>query len=494
MAKKTLYFDSYCGYFVAAATEDGKLSDFNFEKPVKGCVAGNVYKGRVSKILPGMQAAFVDCGLERNCYLSFDEPLSDADYFVGDGKSGLPELKEGDEICVQVIKPPMGNKGAKVTARLSFVGNSLVYFPTASCVAVSRKISDGELRTNLAYAAEKLKSAEEGLIVRTAAPYVTRDELEKEYEALKNLYKGVMIAYEKVSVGTLLYADSSLPLRILRDVQSKDIEEIVVGSPELQKGVEKLMDMVPPNRRCTVKLHSSPRDLMDEVGVSEQLSELISRRVDLENGAYLIIEKTEALTVIDVNTGSFTGDDKLEDTAYYTNTLAAREVARQVRLRNIGGIVVVDFIDMKDSAHGEAVTAALENALKGDRAKCQVAPMSQFGLVEFTRKRTGASARSRLTKTCCACRGTGRVVSDEYTVFEIRARVLGLYADGARNIKVDMGAEVLLKLSGWTEMLQNIKNRCPELKLYGVPHRSYHGGKTEYSTEFELNERTVRLI
>jgi len=494
MTKKTLYFDSYCGYFVAAATEDGKLSDFNFEKPLKGCVAGNVYKGRVSKILPGMQAAFVDCGLERNCYLSFDEPLSDAYYFVGDGKSGLPDLKEGDWICVQVVKPPMGNKGAKVTARLSFVGNSLVYFPHTPCVAVSRKISDGELRSNLAYAAEKLKSAEEGLIVRTVAPYVTRDELEREYNALKNLYNGIMTAYERADTGVLLYADSSLPLRILRDMQSKDIEEIVVGSPELKEAVEKLMDLVPPSRRCAVRLHSSRRDLMDEVGVALQLRELVSRRVDLENGAYLIIEKTEALTVIDVNTGSFTGDDKLEDTAYYTNTLAAREVARQVRLRNIGGIVVVDFIDMKDPAHGEAVTAALKNALKNDKAKCAVAPMSQFGLVEFTRKRTGASARSRITKTCCACRGTGRVVSDEYTVFEIRARTLSLYTEGARNIRVDMSADVLGKLSGWTEMLEDIKRRCPDINLYGVPHRSYHGGKTEYSTEFEPDDRTVRLI
>lgn len=498
MSKKTIYFDGYCGYVISAIVENGKITEFYFEKTDENSVTGNIYKGRVESVLDGMQAAFINCGLERNCYLSADDMFPDAGKYDGENGENLPSLMlhEGDEIMVQIVKAPVGNKGARVTAFPSFVGKNLIYLPLTPFVGVSRKITDGELRKNLIYSAGKLKRQDEGLVFRTAAPYAKRSLLELEISYLRNLYSKVYEGFQKAGVGELLYADVALPIRVMRDTLSRDIERIVTGTPKLEKLMRELVNLYPPAARMPVGLHNSCRDMLEEKGFSEQIFEMISPKVMLDNGAYLVIEKTEALTVIDVNTGKFTGNDSLEQTVYYTNILAAREIARQVKLRNIGGIVVVDFIDMQSPAHRKALVEELERALKKDSAKCAVSPMSEFGLVEFTRKRTGVSPLSVLTKPCKHCK-TGYVQSPKFLALKIRAKLLNLYAEGNKLFRVDLNYDVLTELSEWKEFTDDLKERLKGAELFAVPHKSYPDEQLNYRFEnacLPLPANAIKLI
>lgn len=474
-ARKTIYFDSFCGITVSLITENGKLTEYDIEKQKKSCAAGNIYKGRVESVLCGMQAAFVNCGLERNCFLSAEDAFSDSEKYEGDSAQyTFPELKEGDEILVQVSKLPVGKKGAKVTTRLSIVGNYLIYLPDSPFIGVSRKIDDEELRHNLAYTAKRIKGENEGLVVRTAAPYARQNSIKSEYAYLKNLYEDIKKNAKNAEVGQLLYTDDFLTVRVLRDVLSRDVDKIVVGNARLKEAVDGLMNLYPADTRRPVVLHDTGRSMFDELGLSDQILALTSPRADLENGGYLVIEKTEALTVIDVNTGKFTGDYNLEQTVYHTNLLAAREIARQVKLRNIGGIVVVDFIDMNSVAHNRALVEELERCLKADKAKCFISPMSQFGLVEFTRKRIGGNPLSLMVKPCKYCRDAGYTATEELVLVRLRGKILDAVADGATALRIDMNADVLERLLKWQEMLDDFKARAKDVKIYAVPHRTYH--------------------
>ena len=499
MSKRTIYFNEYCGYDQAAVTEDGKLIEFNFEKRSGGEVVGNVYKGKVETVLPGMQAAFVNCGLARNCYVSAEDAVPDA---AGGGADGVqvafPELKEGDEIMVQVVKPPVGKKGARVTAHPTYVGNSLIYMPDFHFVGISRKIDDKELRGSLVYSVKKLIGENEGAIIRTAAPYQKREQIVNELNYLRKLHAEVKQNFEKAKVGDLLYTDAALPIRVMRDVLAADVEKIVVGTQPLKQAVTGLMDLFPAESRRPVILHEGNTDMLDELGISQQIEELTGPKVALDNGGYLVIEKTEALTVIDVNTGSFTGDDSLEQTVYFTNVLAAREIARQVRLRNIGGIVVVDFIDMQKAAHSKAIVQELERALANDKVKCQVSPMSRLGLVEFTRKRSGGNPLSYLVRQCTKCSGSGQRKTVEYIIFSIRAKLLKLFDEGKTEVRLDLSPEVFTKLCEREEVIADLKSRCKKMKVYAVPHKSFVNEQIHIrckgDEDYSLPEDPTKLI
>lgn len=484
MEKKTVYFDNSCGMESYAVTQDGKLTEFSYESEDRKNIVGNIYKGKVCDVLGGMQAAFVNCGLERNCYLSVEDLIPDRNKYEGediDAPSVL-DLKPGDEILVQVVKAPVGKKGAKVTTNLSFVGKYTIFLPTVPFIGVSRKIHDAELRKNLAFGAARMRKGSEGMIIRTAAPYANRKEKTEELNYFRKLYRSIKSHFASAQVGDLLYSDYPLYMRVLRDNLLFDVEKICVGNRQLAENVQEVIKLTGA-RIKSFEVHDEKRDMYSDLGITEQIAALTSTRAELDNGAYLVIEKTEALTVIDVNTGSFTGDDSLEHTVYYTNILAAREIARQVRLRNIGGIIVVDFIDMSDEKHRDAIVAELENALDGDKTKCNVLPMSKFGLVEFTRKRTGPSVSAQLVEPCRHCGGTGRACAPQLTIMKIRARLLELLSEGNSFICIDMNAEIARKMIAWNTLVEGLKEMYPLARIYIVPHRTYHEENSTFRAE-----------
>lgn len=457
---KTLYFDRSCGYTVFAAATDGKLSAFAFEKADGGLAVGDIYKGRVANILKGMQAAFVECG-DMTFYLSPDGgEAADADYHPA-----LPNLRVGDEILVQIRKLPVGKKQARVSTDLTFVGKFVIYMPKTPFKGVSRKICDAELRNNLLYTAEKLKTPEEGLVMRTAAAYATLSKLEEETAYLRNVYAEVLQNGKTATAGKPIFTEAALMARILRDAHREDVNKIVVGTPELLSECRLILSNSPLGAKQVV-LHNSCRDMFEETGLSAQIESLCSPRVDLENGAYLVIEKTEALTSIDVNTGKFTGDDSLEQTVYHTNVLAAREIARQVRLRNVAGLVVVDFIDMKSETHRKAIADELRRALKDDPAKCNVADMSPFGLVEFTRRRVSPSVMHYLLQPCRRCGGDKFEKTAIYGFFELRAELLKAAARGEKKILAEMTASVYEIFDGVPRA--ELKDRLKDAQVYIV--------------------------
>lgn len=496
MSKKTLYFDGFCGYFVSAASENGKICDFHFEKLGEASIVGNIYKGRVEKVLPGMNAAFVNCGLEKNCYLSAEDVLPDAGKYDGENRLSppFPDLREGDEVLVQAVKPPVGGKGAKVTLFPSFVGKSIIYMPRTPFLGVSARITDAELRKNLMFSGEKIKEKGEGLVFRTAAPYLRTDYVGFELNYMRKVYAEVENAFKTAKTGDLLFTDWKLPQRVLRDTLLYDLEKIYVGTQELKNLFSETLARIPNKYDIPVILHDSGKDMFDELGIAGQILSMTSPQVPLENGGNIVIERTEALTVIDVNTGKFTGDDSLEQTVYYTNILAAREIARQVRLRNVGGIIVADFIDMSDPLHRKALTEELERALSKDGAKFSLAPMSKFGLVEFTRKRTGHNFVSLMTRPCKYCK-TGYSKNPRCVAFILRAEILAACSDGAEKLRLDISAEEFGEITSWKEFKDDLSSRIRGAKVYLVPHSSYRDEKFVLTKDrFTVPDNAVEII
>lgn len=474
MSKK-LYFDAQCGLEHYACTDDGKLTEYEVEKSVNGAAVGNVYKGRVTDVLNGMQAAFVDCGLERHCYISVADLMPDRTKYDGkelDIPSSL-DLHVGDEILVQITKPPVGKKGAKATTNISYVGRYMVYTPYCPFIGVSAQISDAELRKNLIHTAKSYLTENEGVIVRTAAPYAVRGVKLREVEYLRQIHKGVLASFENAEVGDLLYRDSPLHMRVLRDKLLTAADEIHTGSKEIYEGLRCVQDALLSDVRPALYYHDEHTDLFFEEGIYTQFGKSLMPKVELENGTYLIIEKTEALTVIDVNTGKFTGEDSLEQTVFTTNVLAAREIARQVKLRNLGGLFVVDFIDMTDEKHCKALAEELERALKRDKARCKVLPMSKFGLIEFTRKRTGTPADTLMCKSCPTCRGAGWTRSEISILGEFRARLLHMLAAGKSTVCADLNFNICNALVADKALIENISALYPMARVYVVAHRTY---------------------
>lgn len=470
--RRKLYFDSQYGLQTFAMCEDGKLVEYQAEPAADGAVIGNIYKGRVTNVLNGMHAAFIDCGLERHCYLSADDLPEGVT--CGDGETDNKfNLSEGDEIIVQVLKAPRGNKGARVTTKISFVGKYTVYLPDTPFIGVSAKISEPELRNNLTFSAKKQLLEGEGLIVRTAAPYAVLSAKIDEINFFRDVYKNLLEKAATAKTGELLYSDSPLHIRVLRDLMLQSSDEIYVGDKQIYESILGIAETYRGYSQIQVTLHDPHTDLFYAEGIYEQFSKSLDSKVELDNGAYIIIDFTEALTVIDVNTGKFTGEDNLEHTVYCTNVLAAREIARQVKLRNMGGIFVVDFIDMTEEKHKKAIVEELERALRADKSKCRVLPMSRFGLVEFTRKRSGVAASEIMQRKCTVCGGAGVMRSHESILAEVRAKLLDSLNAGATAVCLDLNFDVANRLVHYTALKQNIAALYPYARIYVIFHRTY---------------------
>jgi ribonuclease G len=392
-----------------ALLEDGQLVELYIERP-KRSVVGNVYWGKVSDVLPGMQAAFVDIGLEKNAFLYVDEVVSP------EGVEGVPRreisqlLKPGQQIMVQVLKDPMGTKGARVTTEITLPGRFLVLMPFSEFVGVSRKLPDEE-RDRLHEVVERNVPPSVGVIVRTVAQGVSERDIVNDLEFLLRLWKRVNHLAADALAPEVIYTEMDLALRFVRDVFSENYGRLLVDDKPTYDKVVSFLKKTSPQLVRRVTLYKERVPLFEAYRLQDTIDGALKRTVPLPSGGHLTIDKTEALTAIDVNTGKYVGRKNLEETTLRTNLEAADEVVRQLRLRDIGGIIIVDFIDMEEAASKQALSTRLQAALDRDRTKTRMSDISRLGLVEITRKNVTEGLYGVLTEPCACCAGEGRVVS-----------------------------------------------------------------------------------
>lgn len=474
--KKEWFFDRFCGTQVVVYAEDGKIVEMGVESDKGGDLLGNIYKGRVANVVPGMQAAFIACGLERNCYLPLNEGAARFSSYDGSGKMREIALREGDEVLVQVVKLPRGNKGAKVTCDLSFVGKNLIYLPRTDFLGISRRITDPSSREALLKEADKLREAGQGFIVRTAAETAGKRQLKAESEYLKRMYRAVLGQAKTAPVGSAVYQEYALPVKVMRDSLG-GVTRIYVGDRELYEKVLSLAQMRSDVGEKKVVFYTGERSMLTYYGLTEQIIRLTEPTVQLPNGGHLVIDATEAMTVVDVNTGKYTGESDLESTVFETNLQAAKEVARQVRLRNIGGIVAVDFIDMAEEEHRRAVDEALSQALLEDKAKCRALPMSELCVTLFTRKRTNNELSSFLLKPCPHCTRQGFVLSDLFMAMRIRSEIVELFAAGFTSVIIELNYDLMKKILSEHYFTKEAEGPWLGKRVYMIPHRTFHEEK-----------------
>ncbi len=471
---KIICIDSFGGNVYAALAENGKLLEFHIEKAGNKKIVGNIYKGRVENVLNGMQAAFVNVGLEKNGYLyAGDLPMDKSELASGVGELPKLNLKAGQEIMVQAVKAPFGTKGARLSAVVSIAGRNLVYLPNFDFIGISRKIEDEKTREKLTAVIQKFKPQGAGFILRTAGAEASKKELTQEAEVLKKLYAETEENYRNAKPGDVVYTEGDLPTRLVRDINNKDIARVVVADEEIYRRLKTEAQKRKSDFFGKIELFSEPVDVFQKLGLSAEIDKLLRNRVELKSGAYLVIDKTEALTAIDVNTGKYVGDKSLEQTVFETNMEAAREIARQVRLRNIGGIVIVDFIDMESEEHRSAVVDELTVALKTDRVKCNVLGMTALGLVEFTRKKMRKESTSLLLKPCPYCKGDGRVFADDYVIMKLRTALLDLFHDGYAAAIVDLNENIANQVLNQSEIQKDAQYFAGK-RVYLIPHKTYH--------------------
>jgi len=421
-----------------ALLENGHIAELYIERMRERGIIGNIYLGRVARVLPGMQAAFVDIGLDKAAFLYvadvYDEIEAVARFVDGgempspvDGLEGerppLPPiedlLQEGQEIMVQVAKEPLGTKGARITSHVSLPGRHLVYMPTVDHIGISRRIEAEEERERLRLIVEELRVEGSGFIVRTASEGKTAAELGADMAFLLGLWKEVQSNREGRKAPYLIHSDLDVTSKVLRDILAEDVGRIVVDSPLEHDKIGRFLATFMPNINCPTDLYEGTEPIFDAFGLEVEIARALGRKVWLKSGGYIIIDQTEALTAIDINTGRFVGKHNLEDTILKTNLEAVREIAFQLRLRNIGGLIVIDFIDMEKEAHREKVHSSLEEALRGDKSKTNVLKISELGLVEMTRKRVRESIGRTLCEPCPYCDGKGYIKSRASMVYEI---------------------------------------------------------------------------
>lgn len=470
-----IYVDSHGGNVIGAVADGKKLLEYRVEKKNKTVTIGSVYKGRVENVLPGMQAAFVNVGLQKNGYLSASDMLMDKTEFIG--KVEIPSilnLKEGDEIMVQAVKDPAGSKGVRLTSNISFASRYVVFMPTIDFWGVSRRITDEKTREKLLKIGESLKPQGQGIIIRTAAEHASKTDLKREINLLTEQYKKILAEFHEVKAPACVFEEGNVAVRLVRDVYNSKIDKFIVGDKEIYQKLVEYAKKADFGLRWKLKFYDKKVDMFHYYGLDEDVATLLSSTVTLENGGYIVIDKTEALTSIDVNTGKFIGDDNLEDTVFNTNLLAAKEIARQLRLRNISGIIIVDFIDMVGEEHKERLFACLQSYLAEDREKCTAVSMTSLGLVEITRKKRRRESTSMLVKSCPYCQGTGTVWSNDYIVMKIRTGLLDLFANGYDtaivDLNVDIAEYVLAKKCLKTDVEKIWKNK----RIYVIPHKTYH--------------------
>ncbi|APG27798.1 ribonuclease G [Syntrophotalea acetylenivorans] len=419
-----------------ALLENGHIAELYIERIRERGIVGNIYKGKVLRVLPGMQAAFVDIGLEKAAFLYVADVLDEVqgvERYIDEG-SALAEggkeeapilppiqdlLQEGQEVLVQVSKEPIGTKGARITAHISLPGRHLVYMPTVDHVGISRRIENEEEKERLRQLVEEIRPEGAGFIVRTVSEGKSEEDLRSDMEFLSGLWQDICGLQRRNPAPSLIYSDLDVISKVLRDILTEDVRRIVVDSKREYGKIVQFIETFMPSLEYSIELYQGQEPVYEALGLETEIARALNTRVWLKSGGYIIIEQTEALTAIDVNTGRFVGKRNLEDTILKTNLEAVREVAFQLRLRNLGGLIIVDFIDMEKETHREKVYLALEEALRPDRAKTNILKISELGLVEMTRKRVRENLARTLCEPCPYCEGKGYVKSRPTMVYEI---------------------------------------------------------------------------
>lgn len=428
-----------------AVVEGGAIAELHIERETGQELMGNIYRGEVVRVLPGMQAAFVDIGLERTGFLY----VSDVNRHMADvenamirqasagGRSSVAEepslpdpvssiaftieelLHVGQDVMVQIAKEPIGTKGARLTSHVSLPGRHLVLMPTVNHIGVSRRIEDIAERERLRTLLREMVPDRLGVIVRTVSEGASREKLQSEMDFLLKLWETVCAAMQRSTGPALLYKDLIVSLRAVRDLFTREVDRLVIDSEIEYENIMSFMETFAPGLRRSVELYEGSDPIYDTYGLEMEISRALERKVWLKSGGYIVIEMTEALTAIDVNTGSYVGKRNLEETILKTNMEAVKEIAYQVRLRNIGGLIVIDFIDMERKSSRERVFSSLKEAMKKDRAKTHILPMSELGLIEMTRKRTRENLNRFLGEPCAYCEGSGSLKSRRTICYEI---------------------------------------------------------------------------
>ena len=414
-----------------AVVENGLLREVHIERANKRGLVGNIYKGQVSRVLPGMQATFIDIGLDRTAFLHVADICDDTDT----GESGNESvtnraitdlLHEGQEILVQVIKDPLGSKGARLTTRITIPSRYVVFMPNMNNIGVSQRIEDELERQRLKdlIKIQGDKKNNGGYIIRTAAEGVTEVDLQEDIDFLHKLWDSIQQRVHEAPLGAIVYEDLPLVMRILRDFPSEKIDKVRIDSRDTFQRVLAFAQKFIPELASHIEHYPGERPIFDLYAVEDEIRKALESKVQLKSGGYLYIDQTESMTTIDVNTGAFVGHRNLEETAFKTNLEAAQAIPRQLRLRNLGGIIIIDFIDMVEADHRDQVLRALTKSLEADRVKSHISGVSPLGLVEMTRKRTRESLERTLCEPCTFCKGHGSVKTRETVCYEIFREIL----------------------------------------------------------------------
>lgn len=445
-----------------AIVEQGRLAEFYAERLKDRVITGNIYKGRVVRVLPGMQSAFIDIGIQRTAFIhvsDIQEPFEDADVETDreEERGGRAPfnvriqdlLKEGQEIMVQAAKEPMGTKGARVTSYISLPGRYLVFMPTYDKIAISRRISSEKERRRLRDIVSGLRPPGCGFIIRTVCEGMAREDVAADMEFLTRLWQSILKKKDKVPTPGILYEELDLTLRTIRDSFSQNVERLVVDDrAEFERAMRFVEDCMPAFAG-RVELYEGKEDLFDARGVEIELADAIEKKVWLRSGGHIVIDQMEALTAIDVNTGKYVGKKSSDETILKTNLEAVKEVVYQLKLRNIGGIIVIDFIDMSKAADREKVYNALRDALKADKARTNILKISELGIVEMTRKRVRENLAQSLCEPCPYCEGNGAVKA-RYTI------LMDIYRELRKELPLGRNKTTLYVSPSVAELLQTV--------------------------------------
>jgi ribonuclease G len=450
-----------------ALLEDGNIAELFIERGDVSDIAGNIYKGKVQRVLPGMQAAFVDIGLEQAAFIYVsdihDERYSKVENFLIERKEdeidslnikspGLSQslinyeyhieelITEGQNIMVQAAKAPLGSKGARVTTHISLPGRFLVLVPTSDHIGISRKIEDETERNRLKEIVESLRRDNFGYIVRTAAEDVQKEKIAYEMGFLKNLWENIQKKYQTVPAPYLVHKEVTISLRAVRDLLLHEAEKLIIDSRSGYESILSFLDSFVPSLKESVEFYEGLEPIFDAFNLEGDISRALTKKVWLKSGGYIVIEHTEALIAIDVNTGRFVGKYNLEETILKTNLEAVKEIAYQIRLRDIGGIIIIDFIDMKKKSNQEKVFNALKQVLLKDKSKTHILPISEMGLIQMTRKRIRKSLTRILCEPCFYCDGEGYLISRQTICYNIYRAIL-------RESRDMMGVKVSLRVN-----------------------------------------------